>query len=579
MSVSQILAAYDADAAVLAERYEAFPFEAVHAPLLGLVRRDPMLILDVGAGSGRDAAWLAERGHTVIAVEPSVGMREEAVRRHPHSGIRWVDDRLPGLEKVHRLGLAFDLILLSAVWMHVAPDDRSRAFRKLITLLKPGGRIVISLRHGAPDPQRPMHPAPRAEIERLAGEHGATVTHGAQAADLQGRGNVTWETVSVELADDGTGALPLIRHIVLNDAKSSTYKLALLRTVSRAADASPGLAIIREDGAVDLPLGLIALYWLRGFLPLVAADLPQTPSSRNGDGLGFVKEPFRRLAGISPFELRVGAHFHGEVASAVLGALRDAARTIAQMPAHYITYPGSERQVFEAAMGRSGKRGSQSLLLDADLLWSFGTFRMPVNIWQALTRLNAWVEPALVAEWIRLMQRYLAGQGRAIAEDVIRSALAWLDPIRDTQEARQIAASLLQSGEDLQCVWTARRLGRDSFDIDHCLPFSAWPCADLWNLMPAASRVNRHDKVDRLVSASLLDAARDRIAAWWDRAYLRWSEVLAERFRREAAASLPILVEDPQSIEPDDVLDGLAVKRLMLKVTQQMPEWNGHPRR
>jgi SAM-dependent methyltransferase len=57
-----------------------------------------------------------------------------------------MNDRLPGLEKVHRLGVTFDFILVNAVWMHVPPAARQRAFRKLITLLKPGGRLAISFR-------------------------------------------------------------------------------------------------------------------------------------------------------------------------------------------------------------------------------------------------------------------------------------------------------------------------------------------------------------------------------------------------------------------------------------------------
>jgi hypothetical protein len=35
--------------------------------------------------------------------------------------IRWENDRLPGLERTLRLGVSFDLVWLSAVWMHVAP--------------------------------------------------------------------------------------------------------------------------------------------------------------------------------------------------------------------------------------------------------------------------------------------------------------------------------------------------------------------------------------------------------------------------------------------------------------------------
>jgi SAM-dependent methyltransferase len=73
------------------------------------------------------------------------------------------------------LGLSFDLILLSAVWMHVAPGERARAFRKLVTLLKAGGRLAFSLRLGPPDAERSLHPVTLAEIESLARAHGSLV--------------------------------------------------------------------------------------------------------------------------------------------------------------------------------------------------------------------------------------------------------------------------------------------------------------------------------------------------------------------------------------------------------------------
>ena len=67
--------------------------------------------------------------------------------------------------------------------------------------------------------------------------------------------------------DEGTGALPLLRGIILNDDKSSTYKLALLRV----ADGTPSLAAECADtDAVDPPLGLVALNWVRMFSPLVS---------------------------------------------------------------------------------------------------------------------------------------------------------------------------------------------------------------------------------------------------------------------------------------------------------------------
>lgn len=123
----ETIAAYDRYATNFAAQYEALSAEAAFAGVSDLLPRGPgRLALDVGAGSGRDAAWLAGRGLEVIAAEPSGGMRREGKTRHP--GLRWVDDRLPGLAAVHRLGLSYDLVLLSAVWMHVPPRERSRAF-------------------------------------------------------------------------------------------------------------------------------------------------------------------------------------------------------------------------------------------------------------------------------------------------------------------------------------------------------------------------------------------------------------------------------------------------------------------
>ncbi|WP_242065492.1 bifunctional 2-polyprenyl-6-hydroxyphenol methylase/3-demethylubiquinol 3-O-methyltransferase UbiG [Trichocoleus sp. FACHB-262] len=117
----------------------------------------PSLVLDIGAGSGRDAAWLADQGHEVVAVEPAAAMREAGQCLHPDSRIRWIDDCLPSLPNLHQLGLAFDFILLSAVWMHVPPAERSRAFRKVITLLKLGGPLAITLRHGPAEAQRQIY--------------------------------------------------------------------------------------------------------------------------------------------------------------------------------------------------------------------------------------------------------------------------------------------------------------------------------------------------------------------------------------------------------------------------------------
>jgi protein-L-isoaspartate O-methyltransferase len=51
-----------------------------------------MRILDIGSGSGRDAAYFAKQGHEVTAVEPVREMRLTAEKLHGKQRIRWIDD-------------------------------------------------------------------------------------------------------------------------------------------------------------------------------------------------------------------------------------------------------------------------------------------------------------------------------------------------------------------------------------------------------------------------------------------------------------------------------------------------------
>lgn len=90
-------------------------------------------------------------------------------------------------------------------------------------------------------------------------------------------------------------------------------------------------------------------------------------------------------------------------------------------------------------------------LIDTTYLESFGQLLIPKNIWLALLRFDVWIEPALIAEWIRLMKGYANGQGRSISEAEIAVAMAWSDPSRDVTAARQREIEVLSS-QDLFCV-------------------------------------------------------------------------------------------------------------------------------
>src|SRR5262245_52668633 len=88
---------YAEEAPRLVEPYERLAFADVHGPVLHLLPQRPSRVLDIGAGTGRDAAAFAAMGHRVVAVEPTDELRTRGMALHPSSSIEWLDDALPEL--------------------------------------------------------------------------------------------------------------------------------------------------------------------------------------------------------------------------------------------------------------------------------------------------------------------------------------------------------------------------------------------------------------------------------------------------------------------------------------------------
>ncbi|PCJ86218.1 MAG: SAM-dependent methyltransferase [Hyphomicrobiales bacterium] len=161
---------YSDQAAQLQPRYDQASFEDMHALIMHVLPTSPSTVMDIGAGTGRDAAYLAGQGHETVAVEPTDEFRTPASARYPH--IEWIDDALPKLEKLEgRIG-QFDLIMATAMWMHLNEQERPLAMSTVATLLKPRGLLVLSLRHGPIPEGRLMFDVSAAETIELAKREG-----------------------------------------------------------------------------------------------------------------------------------------------------------------------------------------------------------------------------------------------------------------------------------------------------------------------------------------------------------------------------------------------------------------------
>ncbi|MEM6807308.1 MAG: class I SAM-dependent methyltransferase, partial [Bacteroidota bacterium] len=68
---------YESGVERFATATESISFEVLHQEFLAFLPEQKSMILDIGAGIGRDAYVLAEKGHEVIAAEPLAAFREK----------------------------------------------------------------------------------------------------------------------------------------------------------------------------------------------------------------------------------------------------------------------------------------------------------------------------------------------------------------------------------------------------------------------------------------------------------------------------------------------------------------------
>ena len=329
---------------------------------------------------------------------------------------------------------------------------------------------------------------------------------------------------------------------------------------------------------MELPLGLVALYWIRMFKPLVERGLPQRP----GEAMGFVTPAFRALGPLAPHDLRPGARFGGDArrgAAPRAGGCGAADRT---MPATHLTF-ADNAPVFPTAPRRP-PRATDPLTLGAELLWGYGTTAVPLHVWQALRRMAAWIEPMLVAEWVRLVQAYGARAGRAIPAEAVMRALesgraaarhrAGARPRRRPHRARRAVA----------CVWSGdaaagpRRGDR---------PLPALVGLGLQRPVEPAARIARGEPTEerpdrRRRGTGGSPAAHPRPGG---RTPIVGAEpALRTRFAEEARTTLPLAqgLGKPQrpgrttaSRRSTSIFAALEFRRLRLRQETQLPEWAG----
>ena len=100
----------------------------------------PGRALDLGAGDGRNATWLAERGWKVTAVDFS-GVALERGRSRAEAGGVSVDWQLADLLEWSPEARAFDLVTL--FFFHLPGSERRGVYARAADAVAPGGTLLI----------------------------------------------------------------------------------------------------------------------------------------------------------------------------------------------------------------------------------------------------------------------------------------------------------------------------------------------------------------------------------------------------------------------------------------------------
>lgn len=98
----------------------------------------PGRALDVGAGEGADAIWLADHGWTVTAVDISQVALDRA---RAHAGDRAITWQQADLLEWTPPSAGFDLV--SAQYFHLGESDFSRAMMTLASAVSSGGTLLV----------------------------------------------------------------------------------------------------------------------------------------------------------------------------------------------------------------------------------------------------------------------------------------------------------------------------------------------------------------------------------------------------------------------------------------------------
>ena len=210
---SRTLGYYEEAAGSLADRYERADVKQLHQELLAALEGHSPL-LELGCGSGREAAFLTSKGFEVVATDGSPSMLEEAKRLHPElartARVMQVPSHFPFQSGT------FAGVYAVAVLMHLDVDDITLVLEEIWRVLCGEGRLLLSIPlsgrniglDGRDDKGRRFTKLPEEEWRELFHNTGFNFLKRSESADGLGRQDIQWLTFALEKGNRAEVACP-----------------------------------------------------------------------------------------------------------------------------------------------------------------------------------------------------------------------------------------------------------------------------------------------------------------------------------------------------------------------------------
>lgn len=446
-----------------------------------------------------------------------VGALSEDFLQDNPPGIRFADSRCDynrlnpvvdtPAEQLQQLPAAASSNLLCGnIWDELAQDQVIEVCRQLLAKLQTGGVLIV---------QCALQKSTQLPPDRLI------MMFESLGGELLHRNSTTPVTAVFRRRDSTKpGGLLTVQRVLVDDAKSSTYKYALIRALCYLA-MNEAENCVWHGSHVWVPAKRVALCWIRYYWPFCREDgrehLRQLPGKSNLA----VQTKLSKLSDTFSLSLNSMDNIQQELQrSGADPVLKGIADTILLQP---VRYAGKgEYNLFKPNKERPVNLCQKSQKY----------FGVPAEIWRDLTMFNHWIEESITVRWAEQIVAFSADSGRDPVE-LFAEAITVLrrSPVdeRATGEVRELVAQ--QKGK-LPLLWSSKQISRGTgYEVDHLLPWSVLGNNDLWNLIPADKNKNR-DKRDRIPLPDKLENNAETLFYYWELYSKRWHTVFNSQLRR-----------------------------------------------